>query len=117
MTLPLYAFVLLCVWGFFCCFVPPPKGGAICASVCAYVFRPVVFSHVCERASVFLCGLRPSVMCASVRGCVFLCGLWSSDTAGDGERITHPSELKDLEWSSFNCVFGYPLLGTCCTAP
>jgi len=32
-------------------------------------------------------------------------------TAGDGERITHPSELKDLEWSSFNCVFGYPLLG------
>ena len=35
--------------------------------------------------------------------------------SGDGERITHPSELKDLEWTTWNLnsvpVSGYPMLG------
>jgi hypothetical protein len=48
----------------------------------------------------------PADPAAPVGGC-------GADTAGDGERITHPSELKDLEWASFNCVYGYPLLGKC----
>lgn len=29
----------------------------------------------------------------------------------DGERVTHPSELKDVEWANFSSIYGYTMLG------
>jgi hypothetical protein len=56
-----------------------------------------------------LCSSRALSVCRS-----YALFLWAvTDTAGDGERITHPSELKDLEWASWNSVYGYPVLGAC----
>jgi hypothetical protein len=34
-----------------------------------------------------------------------------SDSVEDGERVTHPSELKDVEWHNWTAIYGYPMLG------
>jgi hypothetical protein len=36
-----------------------------------------------------------------------------ADTVADGLPAKFPYKLKDLDWASWTCIFGYPVIGGC----
>lgn len=67
------------------------------------------------QGELIMCKFRSSMGFGPLlRFCAGFAMVFPSDSVEDGERITHPSELKDVEWHNWTSVYGYPMLGTPC---